>query len=188
MQDETRKNARSLEREYGHGLRGHRLVVERAYARSRGGHSALGVFTTNGMVGCALADSKGVGVAEFRNMLVETVRIARAGEATLFSDERRAGQISASTLLAIDERRALDPASSISPPSPHLGEFPLAQSILVLDSAVVHWFPGMQDLVGSIGACLIYPPTYSYDFSPIEVAFSKVKVTVMRYRDFGRCE
>ena len=71
---------------------------------------------------------------------------------------------------------------------PHLGEFPGPQSILVLDNAVVHWFPGMQDLVESRGARLIYLPTYSYDFNPIEMAFSKVKATVMRHRDFGRCE
>lgn len=47
---------------------------------------------------------------------------------------------------------------------------------VVLDSLSVHKVTGLDDLVQKYVARLLYLPSYSPDFNPIELAFSKLKI------------
>ena len=56
-----------------------------------------------------------------------------------------------------------------------MNEFPLPNSVLVIDNASIHKINGIQELVEDRGARLLYLPSYSPDFNPIELAFSTIK-------------
>ena len=56
-----------------------------------------------------------------------------------------------------------------------MNEFPLPNSVLVIDNASIHKIDGIRELVEDRGACLLYLPSYSPDFNPIELAFSTIK-------------
>lgn len=47
--------------------------------------------------------------------------------------------------------------------------------VVVLDNLKVHKAAGLAELVEARGARLLYLPPYSPDFTPIELAFSKLK-------------
>lgn len=47
--------------------------------------------------------------------------------------------------------------------------------VVVLDNLPVHKDDGLAELVEARGARLLYLPPYSPDFTPIELAFSKLK-------------
>lgn len=47
--------------------------------------------------------------------------------------------------------------------------------VVVLDNLRVHKAPGLAELVEARGARLLFLPPYSPDFTPIELAFSKLK-------------
>lgn len=47
--------------------------------------------------------------------------------------------------------------------------------VLVLDNLRVHKAPGLAELVEKCGARLLFLPPYSPDFTPVELAFSKLK-------------
>ena len=47
--------------------------------------------------------------------------------------------------------------------------------VVVLDNLRVHKAPGLADLVEARGTRLLFLPPYSPDFTPIELAFSKLK-------------
>ena len=57
----------------------------------------------------------------------------------------------------------------------HMNEFPLPNSVLVIDNTSIHKVDGIQDLVEDRGTRLLYLPSYSPDFNPIELAFSTIK-------------
>ena len=59
---------------------------------------------------------------------------------------------------------------------PQMNEWPLPNSVLIVDNAVIHKVAGIRELVEGHGACLLYLPVYSPDFNPIELAFSSIKV------------
>ena len=59
-----------------------------------------------------------------------------------------------------------------------MNEFPLPNSVLVIDNASIHKVDGIQELVEGRGARLTYLPAYSPDFNPIELAF----VSVLNYQ------
>lgn len=50
-----------------------------------------------------------------------------------------------------------------------------AGDVVVLDNLRVHKAPGLAEVVAARGARLLYLPPYSPDFTPIELAFSKLK-------------
>jgi transposase len=54
--------------------------------------------------------------------------------------------------------------------------------ILFMDNLPAHKVAGLEDLVRSHGARLIYLPPYSPDFNPIELAWSKVKSILRRLK------
>ena len=58
---------------------------------------------------------------------------------------------------------------------PRMNEFPLPNSVLVIDNASIHKFDGIREIVEDRGARLVYLPSYSPDFNPIELAFSTIK-------------
>ena len=48
-------------------------------------------------------------------------------------------------------------------------------AVVVMDNLGAHKVRGVQDLLESVGARLVYLPPYSPDFNPIELAWSKFK-------------
>jgi transposase len=54
--------------------------------------------------------------------------------------------------------------------------------ILFMDNLSAHKVAGLEELVRSHGAHLIYLPPYSADFNPIELAWSKVKTILRRLK------
>lgn len=54
--------------------------------------------------------------------------------------------------------------------------------ILFMDNLSAHKVAGLEELIRSCGAHLIYLPPYSSDFNPIELAWSKVKTILRRLK------
>jgi len=54
--------------------------------------------------------------------------------------------------------------------------------ILFMDNLSAHKVAGLEELIHSCGAHLIYLPPYSPDFNPIELAWSKVKTVLRRLK------
>jgi transposase len=54
--------------------------------------------------------------------------------------------------------------------------------ILFMDNLSAHKVAGLEELLHSCGAHLIYLPPYSPDFNPIELAWSKVKTILRRLK------
>ena len=52
--------------------------------------------------------------------------------------------------------------------------------IVVMDNSRIHKGKKVQELIEARGSQLLFLPTYSPDFSPIEEAFSKVKTVLRR--------
>jgi len=55
-------------------------------------------------------------------------------------------------------------------------------SVLVMDNWTVHHGEEVRELVDAAGCELLYLPTYSPDFNPIEHLFAKVKAFIKRLR------
>ena len=66
---------------------------------------------------------------------------------------------------------------------PHMNEWPLPNSVLVIDNASIHKVARIRELVEERGTRLLYLPTYSPDFNPIESAFSTIKAWLRANRD-----
>ena len=64
-----------------------------------------------------------------------------------------------------------------------MNEFPLPNSVLVIDNASIHKIDGIRELVEDRGTRLLYLPSYSPDFNPIELAFSTIKQWLRLNRD-----
>ena len=64
-----------------------------------------------------------------------------------------------------------------------MNEFPLPNSVLVIDNASIHKIDGIRELVEDRSARLLYLPSYSPDFNPIELAFSTIKQWLRLNRD-----
>jgi transposase len=48
-------------------------------------------------------------------------------------------------------------------------------NVVLLDNLSAHKVPGVRESIVAAGASVLYLPPYSYDFNPIELAWSKVK-------------
>ena len=64
-----------------------------------------------------------------------------------------------------------------------MNEFPLPNSVLVIDNASIHKVDGIREMVEDRGARLLYLPSYSPDFNPIKLAFSTIKQWLRSNRD-----
>ena len=66
---------------------------------------------------------------------------------------------------------------------PRMNKWPLPNSVLVVDNAAIHKVPGIRELVEEHGSRLLFLPSYSPDFNPIELAFSTIKAWLRKNRD-----
>ena len=66
---------------------------------------------------------------------------------------------------------------------PKMNKWPLPNSVLVMDNAAIHKVPGIRELVEEHGTRLLFLPSYSPDFNPIELAFSTIKAWLRRNQD-----
>src|SRR6266702_358593 len=57
----------------------------------------------------------------------------------------------------------------------HMNEWPLPNSVLVVNNAMIHKVDGIRELVEGHGARIIYLPAYLPDLNPIELAFLSIK-------------
>jgi len=64
-----------------------------------------------------------------------------------------------------------------------MNEWPLPNSVLVVDNASIHKGPRIREMVEERGARILYLPAYSPDFNPIELAFSAIKSWLRSNRD-----
>ena len=66
---------------------------------------------------------------------------------------------------------------------PRMNKFPLPNSVLVINNVSIHKVDGIREMVEDCGARLVYLPSYSPDFNPIELAFSTIKQWLRSNRD-----
>ena len=66
---------------------------------------------------------------------------------------------------------------------PRMNEWPLPNSVLIVDNAAIHKVAGIREMVEERGARLLFLPAYSPDFNPIELAFSSIKAWLRSNRD-----
>ena len=64
---------------------------------------------------------------------------------------------------------------------PRMNKWPLPNSVLVIDNASIHNVAGVREAVEEYGARLLFLPSYSPDFNPIELAFSTIKTWFRSY-------
>ena len=69
-----------------------------------------------------------------------------------------------------------------------MNQWPLPNSVLVVDNASIHKVAGIREMVEERGARLLYLPAYSPDFNPIELAFSTIKAWLRANRDTVNAE
>lgn len=48
-------------------------------------------------------------------------------------------------------------------------------NLVLLDNLAAHKAPGVREAIEAVGASVMYLPPYSFDFNPIELAWSKLK-------------
>ena len=58
---------------------------------------------------------------------------------------------------------------------PRMNQWPLPNSVLVIDNASIHKVANICEMVEKHGVCLLYLPMYLPDFNLIELAFSTIK-------------
>ena len=66
---------------------------------------------------------------------------------------------------------------------PHMNQWPLPNSVLVIDNASIHKVADIRKIVEEHGVRLLYLPVYLPDFNPIELAFSTIKAWLRTNRD-----
>jgi len=66
---------------------------------------------------------------------------------------------------------------------PLMNEWPLPNSVLVVDNTSIHKVAGIRELVEERGVCLLYLPAYSLDFNPIKLTFLTIKAWLHTNRD-----
>ena len=70
---------------------------------------------------------------------------------------------------------AVDTASFVAYIDQVLGPTLAPGDVVVLDNLRVHKAPGVAEALDAFGARLLFLPPYSPDFTPVELAFSKLK-------------
>ena len=117
--DETRSDPWMERRRYGRGVRGARVAREAEFTRAARGYSALGVMNVNnGMVACSITNANGT-CAQL-----------------LSSPDDRARN---NDLLGVTAAQFIEDISHVL--IPLLNPFPMPNSVVVLDNAVIHHHP-----------------------------------------------
>ena len=102
--------------------------------------------------------------------------------------KQRVSLLAAVTSEGLDAERCLIHSQSVTKPAfkTYLDEVLLPTlkpgSILVMDNWTVHRGQDIIDLVHAYDCSILYLPTYSPDFNPIEYLFSKIKAIVKKLR------
>jgi transposase len=65
-----------------------------------------------------------------------------------------------------------------------MNPYPNKNSILVMNNAKIHHDNEMVNVIERSSCRVLYLPSYSPDYNPIETAFSTVKIWIKRNRDF----
>jgi len=73
---------------------------------------------------------------------------------------------------------ALNTASFVAYVEQVLGPTLVPGDVVVLDNLPVHKAPGVAQAAAAFGARLLFLPPYSPDFTPVELAFSKLKTAL----------
>lgn len=73
---------------------------------------------------------------------------------------------------------AVNTASFVAYVEQVLGPTLAPGDVVVLDNLRVHKAPGVAEAVATFGARLLFLPPYSPDFTPVELAFSKLKTSL----------
>lgn len=63
---------------------------------------------------------------------------------------------------------------------PVMNPFPGRNSVLIMDNAPIHHGGRIADICANAGVILMYLPTYSPDFNPIEKVFATLKTYLKR--------
>ena len=63
---------------------------------------------------------------------------------------------------------------------PIMNPFPGIRSVLILDGALIHQRFPIYALCHLVGVLVLFLPAFSYDYSPIELAFKDAKSLMMR--------
>ena len=58
---------------------------------------------------------------------------------------------------------------------PHMNKWPLPNLVLIIDNAAIHKVEGICEMVEEHGSWLLYLPTYSPGYNPIENVFLSIK-------------
>jgi hypothetical protein len=66
---------------------------------------------------------------------------------------------------------------------PLMNKWPLPNSVLVIDNTSIHKVAGIRELVEERGMRLLFLPSYSPDYNPIELAFSSIKAWLRTNRE-----
>ncbi|KAB5590974.1 hypothetical protein CTheo_5590 [Ceratobasidium theobromae] len=67
-----------------------------------------------------------------------------------------------------------------------MNPFPDDNSVLIMDNCAIHNDPAIREMIEARGMVCMYLPSYSPDFNPIELAFSKIKSSVQRSGEAAR--
>jgi len=66
---------------------------------------------------------------------------------------------------------------------PHMNKWPLPNSVLVIDNAAIHKVRDIRELIEGHGARLLFLPSNSPDFNPIELAFPIIQAWLRKNQD-----
>jgi transposase len=138
--DETRCDPPSEKRRYGRGTRGARVAREAEFTRAARGFSALGVMSVNGgMVACSITNVNGA-----LNILPASPSL-----------ERIIYQFVCSSV-GVTAAQFIDDVANVLVPL--LNPFPMINSVVVLDNAIIHHHPAVRAMIEATGALLFFLP------------------------------
>ncbi len=65
-----------------------------------------------------------------------------------------------------------------------MNPYPVDNSVIIMDNAKIHHDADLISLLEELGCRVVFLPTYSSDYNPIETAFSIIKLWIKCNNDF----
>ena len=65
-----------------------------------------------------------------------------------------------------------------------MNPYPGDNSVIIMDNARIHHDNDLVELIEGLGCRVVFLPSYSSDYNPIEMAFSTIKSWIKHNRDF----